>query len=151
MLGREFAHHVQLLEAPAELRARADRVLDQQHEFPQLQPACRLAHAFEKMHDPLLHRVALVVAGMRDQILGADRHGAFQFAAKRLDRELADLFVRRGEVDQVVVVNRQRVEIVFLAGAIQQRGSRGRWAPRPSTAVDWTRKSGTCSLPARRL
>jgi len=29
--GREFAHHMQLFETPSKLRARADRVLDQEH------------------------------------------------------------------------------------------------------------------------
>ena len=37
ILRREFAHHVQLFEAPAELRARADRILDQQHQLAELQ------------------------------------------------------------------------------------------------------------------
>jgi hypothetical protein len=38
------------------------------------------------MHDPLFYGVALIVARMRDQVLGAHRHRAFQLASKRLDR-----------------------------------------------------------------
>ena len=34
-LGREFPHHVQLFKTPSKLRARAHRILDQQHQVPQ--------------------------------------------------------------------------------------------------------------------
>src|SRR5579864_3172826 len=89
------------------------------------------------MHDPLFHGVALVVAAMRDQVLGADGHSPFQFTAERLDRQRADFLVRRSEVDQVIVVNRQGVQVVFLAGAIQETDGRDTW--RGGLPLPWTR------------
>ena len=118
-LGGEFAHHVQFFEAPAELRARPHCILDQQRQVPQLQPLRGRRYAFQEMHDPLLDGVALVIPRMRDQILRADRYGTHQLTAKRLDRELACFLVRRSQIDQVVVVNHQRIQVVLLAGLVQ--------------------------------
>jgi len=75
-LGGELAHYMQLFESPAELRPSANRILDQQHQLPQFQSARRLSDPFQKMHDPLLDGVALVVPGMCDQVFRANRHRA---------------------------------------------------------------------------
>ena len=92
--------------------------------FPSFRPVAASANAFEKCEDPLLDRLALVVAGMRHQVLGADGDGALELAAERRHR-LARIFVRRRQVDQVVVVDHQRGEIVLLARAVQQRDGAG--------------------------
>jgi len=57
---------------------------------------------------------------MEHQILGSDRLGALEFAAKRIDGFAADHGIGRGEVDQVVDVNYQRVKVELLARGAQQ-------------------------------
>ena len=137
-LGSKFPHHIQLFEFSAKLRARADRVLDQKHEISELKTMRRLADAFEKMHDSLFHGMAFVVPGMCDQVLSADGHSADQFTAERLYRHVANLFVGRREVDQVVVMNRQWIEIVLLTGLVQQPD--GGQARRRGFPLPWTRR-----------
>jgi hypothetical protein len=52
---------------------------------------------------------------MRYQVFGADEEGAFDLATKR--RGLcAQSFAAGGEVDEVIIVDDQRVEIVLFAG-----------------------------------
>ena len=96
------------------------------------------ADAFEKMHDPLFDGVAFVVSRVGDQILRADGHGANQFASKRLDRQLASFFVRRRQVNQVVVVDHERIQVVLLAGLVQQPD--GGQARRGRLPLAWTRR-----------
>ena len=85
MFGGVFAHHMQFLESAAELRARSDGVFDQQHQLAELQTFRSGRDAFEEVQDALLDGLAFVIAGMRDQIFGADGDGAFQLAAESLD------------------------------------------------------------------
>ena len=81
---------------------------------------------------PFFDRLALVVAGMQHQVLGADGCGALQFAAESGDGFGADHRVERGEVDQVVDVDGQRVEVVTVACGAKQAnlvGGRAHGAP----------------------
>ena len=63
---------------------------------------------------------APVTAGMEHEILGADGVGALQLAAEGVDGFGADHRVERGEVDQVVDVDDQRVEVVAVACGAKQ-------------------------------
>ena len=65
----------------------------------------------------LLHRMALAVARMRHQVFGADRQRPLDFATKRSHRLRAQSFATRSEIDQIIIVDDERIEIVTLANA----------------------------------
>ena len=71
-----IANRVQLFEAAADLRAGADRIFEQQHQLPNWRPCAAAATPSMKVQNALLERLAFVIAGMRDKVLGADRDGA---------------------------------------------------------------------------
>ena len=85
-LRRKLAHDVQFLKPAAELRARADGVLDQQHQLAITSGRRGVADSFEEVQDSLLDGLTLIIAGVRHQVFGADGDGALQLAAERLDR-----------------------------------------------------------------
>jgi hypothetical protein len=115
-----FAQDVELFESSAELRAGAHGVFDEQHELRKLESRGGGGDAFEKRKQSLLDGLAFVIAGVRDQVFGADRVGSYQFATKRFDGSDAGFFVRGGEVDQVIVVDDQRVEVELFARALEE-------------------------------
>jgi hypothetical protein len=51
---------------------------------------------------------------MRNQVFGADREGALQFAPKCRDRFLAKLVIAGREVDEVTVVDREGIQVVLF-------------------------------------
>src|SRR5229473_5242317 len=55
---------------------------------------------------------------MQHDVLGAQLQGAFHFTAKSADGFLQKHRCLAGEIDQIVGVDRERLEIVFLAQAI---------------------------------
>src|SRR5579871_1688170 len=57
---------------------------------------------------------------MCDEKLRTDGDGAFQLAPKSLDRLRPHAFVRRSEVDEVVVVDHQGREVVPFASALKE-------------------------------
>jgi hypothetical protein len=70
--------------------------------------------------DPLLHGDAAVAAGMKDEVFRADQESALQLAAESLDGFRADHRIGRGQVDQVINVDGQRVQIELPACGAQQ-------------------------------
>ena len=88
--------------------------------LPNFNPLAAAGDAFEEMQNALLDRLAFVIARMRHQVFGADGDGALQFASERLDRLRADALVRRREIDQIVVVDHQRRQIVAFPRALEQ-------------------------------
>ena len=88
--------------------------------FPNFNPWPRRRLLRENERSPA-RPFALVISRMRHQIFRADGDCALQFPAERFDRFRANLLVRRREIDQIVVVNHQRRQVVFLARPIQER------------------------------
>lgn len=125
-LGCVFTHDVKLFESAAELGSRAGRIFDQQFQLAVSEPLRGSCDAFEEVPDSLFDGLAFVVARMSDQILRADGDGAFEFASESLDRLRTNLFVGGREVDQVVVVNDERREVVLFAGALEKGDGRRR-------------------------
>ena len=131
---REFANGRQFFETAADLGARAHRALSQQHKFSKLETRRGLGDAFEKTENALFEGVTFVVSWMSYQVFRADCDAALQLAAERLDRFRPNHVVGGREVDQIIVVDHQRRQIVLIARAIQQRdrrGSRGGCFPLP--------------------
>ena len=58
---------------------------------------------------------------MSHQIFRADRDAALELAAERFDRFGPNNFVGGRQVNQVVVVDHQRRQIVLIARAMQER------------------------------
>ncbi len=73
------------------------------------------------------HRVAFAVARMRDQILGADEESAFDFTPEGCGGLRTKTFATRSKVNQVVVVDDERPEIVLFTRAGEEfNGARSR-------------------------
>ncbi len=68
--------------------------------------------------------VRAAAAGMDDQVIGAQGHGAHQFVMKRLHRPGTQNRVGGREIDQIIVVDHQRAELQFLAAGSEARGVR---------------------------
>src|SRR5580700_11426363 len=97
-LRRVFANDVQLFEFPSNLRARARRAFEEQHQLVELQAACRFRYALEKMKNSLLDRLSFVISRMGHHILRANRDPTHQFSAECLDRLPAYSFIRGREI-----------------------------------------------------
>ena len=65
----------------------------------------RVAQSKHESGDALFDGRAPVTAGVQDEILGADRVGAFQFAAEGGDRFAPNHRIEGGQVDQVIDVD----------------------------------------------
>ena len=84
-----------------------------------------MGNTLEKTKYALLHRLSLVISWMRHQKLRADGDAALQLSTKSLHRLRPDDFVCCREIDQIVVVDHQRRQIVLIPRAVQQRDRRG--------------------------
>jgi len=115
-LRRIFANRVQFFEASSDLRASAAVHSTRSINLSNFRPQ-RPLRPLQKMENPLLDRLPFVISRMRHQILRSNRNRPDQFPAKRLDRLLAYPFVRRRQVDQIVIVNHQRRQVVLLPNA----------------------------------
>ena len=84
--------------------------------------------AAREIRDTLLDANAPVAAGVRDQVLGADGGGTLELTAEGEDGFRADDRVGRGHIDEVVVVDDERMEVELLARVCEQLaiGHRGR-------------------------
>ncbi len=119
-----MANRGQLIEFSAELRARASGIFEQNRELRvggelliYSSPGER--HGFGNVEHPLLHSQAFVIAGVSDEIFGADEESALDFSAERIDGFFPNDRWRRGEIDQVTVVNDERGEIVPVAQLLE--------------------------------
>src|SRR5579863_5396723 len=99
-LRRVLAQDVKLLKAAAELRACARGVFKQQHELAESKALRGRGHVFEDIENSLLEGLALVIAGMRDQVIGSDGNGTFELSAEGLDGLGSHAAVDRGEIDE---------------------------------------------------
>ena len=117
--GRLVSHEPQFLEARAQRGPAPRRVFEQHGEARGIEIGCRLRQRARHRGDTFLHRVALAVTGMGDEVLGAEYKSAQQLAPKGLDGLPAEGLVAGSEIDQIVVVNCERVQIVLLASLLQ--------------------------------
>jgi hypothetical protein len=122
---REMANGVELIETAAELRAGPGGIFEQNREFGisdqgRIHSAPGERERFGDVQHALLDRKTAIVAGMRNQVIGADDERALDFAAEGVDGFFADDRRRRGEVDEIAVVNNQRGKIVALTAAVEE-------------------------------
>ena len=101
----EIADRLQFLQAAAQMTAGARGVFQQDGDLVGRQALRRVAQSKHESGDALFDRRAPVTAGVQDEILGADRVGAFQFAAEGSDRFAPNHRIEGGQVDQVVDVD----------------------------------------------
>src|SRR5215469_4562664 len=106
-----------LFEAAAQRKLRAGGVLDEDGETPlfEIQTAARYRDRGGGLEQAFLPLRSAKRTGMQDQILGAEHQGSLYFPAKGRDGVLQEAFRDAGEIDEVVGVDHQRLEIVFLA------------------------------------
>ena len=93
--------------------------------LPNFNPAAACAIPCRNLKDALLHRLSFVISGMRHQKLRANGDGALELSPERLHRLRPDDVVRRRKIDQVVVMDNQRCQIMLFARPVQQRDRRG--------------------------
>ena len=149
-LGRELAHHAQFLESAPQGRAGARRVFEQHRELARVETLRRFGQRPDDRIDALLHRVPLAVAGVRNQVFGADRQRTLDLAAKRRGGLQAQRLAAGRQIDQVVVVDDQRKKIVPIARPSSSFTALGAGGD-ARHSVDWPRRSETRSLLPLRL
>ena len=88
--GGKIADHAQFLETLADLVATADGVFEQHCQARRAESRGRFSEAQRKRGQALFERLVFVVAGMQDEVVGADGFGAVEFTTKRRDRFRAD-------------------------------------------------------------
>jgi len=93
-----FANGCQLLEAAAQVGARAGRVFEQHGEAARVEPGGGIPQRGHEIRDAFLHGAASITAGVQDQVLGADSGGPLQFPTERRDGFGADRGVGGGQV-----------------------------------------------------
>ncbi len=116
-LRRVFANHVQFFEAAADLRARADRALDQQHQLAELQPLRPLRRRL-RGNEECPARWS-VLCNSPDAPPDTPRRSRWRVPARRetpRPTTVRTSFMRRRQVDQVIVVNHQRRQVVAYRG-----------------------------------
>ena len=127
---REIADGSQFFEPAADLRSGPDSVFEQHRETVETKAEFSLRHSENERGHPFFARRTFVVARMDDEILGADRVGALEFAAEGVDRTFSDDGIERSQVDQVAYMNGQRREIVLFAGFAEGADIGGCWRDR---------------------
>lgn len=135
---RQIADGAQLFKAASDLRAAPHGVLQQHCQTRRAKSFRGFRHAERERRHALFDRLALIVSRMDDQVLRANRCGAIQFTAKCGNRFFADHRIERGEIHQIIYVNRERRQIVVFANfskardvlAIRNRRAPHSWAGR---------------------
>ncbi len=118
--GDQLADVAQFLELAAELRSSTGGIFQQDGE-PRAGGKGRvyrlpgLGERFGHVDDAFFDGKSFIVAGVRDEVVGSDEDGAFDLAGKAEDRFLPDFAGRRSEIDEIAVVNDQRLDVVKQA------------------------------------
>ncbi len=97
-----------LLKPPPQRRPHPGRILNQYSQPAELQALDRLPQSLRHRRHRLGQRCPSTRPGVRHQVIRSQRHRPHQLIAKRLDGPHPHHPVRRRQVDQVVVVDRQR-------------------------------------------
>src|SRR4051794_1824438 len=116
----KFAQCSQLFEAAAELSAGADRIFEQEVKVFAAEAMRSFLEALDKGTETFLDRLALVISGMHDKILGTNSDGTFDLASECRDGGGTDCRFARREVDEIAIVDHQRREIVLFASSFEE-------------------------------
>ena len=118
--ARKFTDGLELFEAAADVGAGAGGIFQEQGDATDVQAVDGFAEGQGEGCDAFVDGSAAMVAGMEDEVVGADEGGAFEFAAKGGNRLCPDDGVDGGEIDKIVDMNDKRVEIEAFAGGAEQ-------------------------------
>lgn len=134
-LGSKLPHDAKFFQPAAQRSAGARRIFEQHRQLPGIQTLRGLGQRSDDTMDTLFHRMSFAVSRMRHKVFGADSKSPLDLAAKCCNRLRAQRFGAGGKIDEVIVVDHQRVKIVPLSRPVQQlhftlRADRGAPLPR---------------------
>ena len=104
-LAGEIADRLKFLQATAQVASGARGIFQEDSDLVGGQTLRRVTQSKDEGGDALFDGRAPVTSGMQDEILSANRVGAFQFPAEGTDRLAPNHRIERGQVDQVVDVD----------------------------------------------
>lgn len=121
----EGSNGSEFFEVPAQLCARSSGIFEQDCKagIPKqfgIDVAAGCDDGFRNVEDAVFGSEALVIAGVGDQVFGADQQGTFNFKLESLDRFFANDRGRRSKVDQITVVDDEGEDIVLVALGLQE-------------------------------
>ncbi len=119
LAGCEIADHSQLFEALADLVASAGGVFEEHGQTGGAEFSGGFGESECEGGESVFERLVFVIAGVDDEVVGADGFGTVEFAAERGDGFLADIRIERGEVDQVVGMDDEGREVEAFAGGAE--------------------------------
>jgi len=129
--SRKRPNHLQFFQSATDVRATTGCVL-QQHCHVGCGAAVRsFRQSQHKCRNGLLQRLPAIAARMGHQVLRPNRLRAFQFAAERRNRLLANYWLDRRQVDQIIDVNGEWTQIQPLPCPAKRRDFVFGWHRRP--------------------
>ena len=113
--AQTFEQFSYLLERSTQGEFCAGRVLDQNSQGSQIHSPCRLFNRARSTSQALLTASSAKRSRMQNQVIRAQGRAAFQLSAKRSDRLPSKLLVAARQIDQIIGMDDERLQVIFLA------------------------------------